>query len=350
MASLLGAQIQAGFGAALVILGALGAVSYWQAGHFREDAQWVAHTHAVLAKLATVLAQVEDIETGQRGYLLTGVASFLEPYNAAVPALAQTLQELRALTADNPHQQGRLDALAPLLAEFTTAAAVTVAVRQTEGLEAAQWAVVMGQGKQRTEALRRILGEMAEEERALLQKREVQTAASARRTTWIIVLGSLAALGLVVTASLRLQRELAGRMQAEEALRQANDVLDQRVQERTAAFASVNETLQTEITERVQAEAALRDSEARKGAIVESAIDGIITIDQEGKIIEFNPAAERLLGHPRTTAVGQLMADLIIPPSLRERHHRGLAHYLATGEGPVLGQRLEMIALHADGT
>src|SRR5207244_404219 len=203
---------------------------------------------------------------------------------------------------------------------------------------------------QRMEARRRILGEMAEEERALLQKREVQTATSARRTTWIIVLGSLAALGLVVTASLRLQRELAGRMQAEEALRQANDVLDQRVQERTAAFASVNETLQTEITERVQAEAALRDSEARKGAIVESAIDGIITIDQEGKIIEFNPAAERLLGHPRTAAVGQLMADLIIPPSLRERHHRGLAHYLATGEGPVLGKRLEMIALHADGT
>src|SRR5712691_868286 len=239
MASLLGAKIQAGFGAALLILGALGAVSYWQAGHFREDAQWVAHTHAVLAKLATVLSQVADVETGQRGYLLTGVASFLEPYNAAVPALAQTLQELRALTADNPHQQGRLDALAPLLAEFTTAAAVTVAVRQTEGLEAAQWAVVMGQGKQRMEALRRLLGEMAEEERALLQKRAVQTATSARRTTWIIVLGSLAALGLVVTASLRLQRELAGRMQAEEALRQANDVLDQGVQERTSALASV---------------------------------------------------------------------------------------------------------------
>ena len=109
MASLLGAKIQAGFGAALVLLGALGAVSCWQAGHFREDAQWVAHTHAVLTKLATILSQVEDVETGQRGYLLTGVASFLEPYNAAVPALAQTLQELRALTADNPHQQRRLD-------------------------------------------------------------------------------------------------------------------------------------------------------------------------------------------------------------------------------------------------
>jgi two-component system, cell cycle sensor histidine kinase and response regulator CckA len=69
--------------------------------------------------------------------------------------------------------------------------------------------------------------------------------------------------------------------------------------------------LAQDVTARTRAEAALWDSEARKSAIVESTIDGIITIDQEGKIIEFNPAAERLLGYSRTAAVGQLMADLI---------------------------------------
>ena len=102
--------------------------------------------------------------------------------------------------------------------------------------------------------------------------------------------------------------------------------------------------------ERQQAEAALRASEAHKAAILDSAIDGIITIDQAGTIIEFNTAAERLFGIPRTAAVGQPMVELIIPPSLRERHRRGLAHYLATGAGPILGTWLETLALHADGT
>jgi PAS domain S-box-containing protein len=102
--------------------------------------------------------------------------------------------------------------------------------------------------------------------------------------------------------------------------------------------------------ERQQAEAALRVSQARKAAIMDAAIDGIITIDQAGTIVEFNAAAERLFGLPRTAAIGQPLVELCIPPTFRERHRRGLAHYLATGEGPVLGQRLDMVALRADGT
>ncbi len=94
-------------------------------------------------------------------------------------------------------------------------------------------------------------------------------------------------------------------------------------------------------------DSSLRKSEARKGAILESALDGIISIDQQGCILEFNPAAQRMFGYSRDQVVGKEMAALIIPPSLREKHRRGLAHYLATGKGPVLGQRLELSALRA---
>src|SRR6185503_12032058 len=80
------------------------------------------------------------------------------------------------------------------------------------------------------------------------------------------------------------------------------------------------------------------------------ALDCIISIDQEGRIIEFNPAAEKTFGHPRAQVMGQLMAELIIPHCFRAQHQRGMAHYLATGVGPVLGQRTEMSALRADGT
>lgn len=85
-------------------------------------------------------------------------------------------------------------------------------------------------------------------------------------------------------------------------------------------------------------------------AILDSALDCIITMDGTGHVQEFNPAAERTFGYKRAEAVGRELAELIIPPSLRDRHRQGLAHYLKTGRGPVLGQRLEMPAVRADGS
>ena len=85
-------------------------------------------------------------------------------------------------------------------------------------------------------------------------------------------------------------------------------------------------------------------------AILDSALDCIITMDASGHVVEFNPAAERVFGYTRAEAVGKELAELIIPVSLRERHRQGLKRYLKTGEGPVLGRRIEINALRADGS
>jgi PAS domain S-box-containing protein len=106
----------------------------------------------------------------------------------------------------------------------------------------------------------------------------------------------------------------------------------------------------TDITASVQAEQALGSSEARKGAIVEGALDCIVTIDHAGNITDFNPAAERTFGYRRAEVTGRRMGDLIVPPALRQRHHEGFARYLATGEAKVLGRRIEMTAMRADGS
>jgi len=102
--------------------------------------------------------------------------------------------------------------------------------------------------------------------------------------------------------------------------------------------------------ERAQSDLALTGSEARKAAILDSALDCIVTIDHEGCITEFNPAAERTFGHRRDDVVGKQLADVIIPSSLREKHRRGLARYLATGEERMLGRRVEVTAVRADGS
>lgn len=101
---------------------------------------------------------------------------------------------------------------------------------------------------------------------------------------------------------------------------------------------------------RKKAEEHVRSSEARKAAILQSALDAIITIDHEGRVLEFNPAAEAMFGYTLGEVFHRPLADLIVPPSMRDAHRRGMAHYLATGEGPVLGKRIEIEAQHADGT
>jgi PAS domain S-box-containing protein len=94
----------------------------------------------------------------------------------------------------------------------------------------------------------------------------------------------------------------------------------------------------------------LAQAEARASAMLQSALDCIISMDHTGAIIDFNPAAERTFGYAFAGAAGKKLADLIVPPSLREAHRRGLERYLATGEGPVLGKRIEISAMRADGS
>jgi PAS domain S-box-containing protein len=102
--------------------------------------------------------------------------------------------------------------------------------------------------------------------------------------------------------------------------------------------------------DRRRAERARRESEEHKGAILETALDGIITIDHAGRINEWNPAAERIFGYSRSEVLGQEMAQLIIPPSFRAQHRQGLTTYLATGEGLIIGTRIELTAMRSDGS
>jgi PAS domain S-box-containing protein len=84
-------------------------------------------------------------------------------------------------------------------------------------------------------------------------------------------------------------------------------------------------------------------------AVLASALDAIIVMDDRGVVREFNAAAEKTFGYRRDEAVGKVLADLVVPPSLRERHREGLRRYLETGHGPVLGRRIEITGMRAGG-
>src|SRR5713101_9252781 len=164
----IGAKIGGGFGLALAILVVIGAVSYRSTTGFIESSEWVEHTHRVLEKLTDLVARMTDAETGQRGYVITGEEHYLEPYRSAIEAVDQRLKDLRKLTADNPNQQRRLDALEPLIASKFTELKDTIDLRKSKGFEAALRIVLTDKGKRVMDDIRKVASEIANEENELL--------------------------------------------------------------------------------------------------------------------------------------------------------------------------------------
>lgn len=105
-----------------------------------------------------------------------------------------------------------------------------------------------------------------------------------------------------------------------------------------------------DVTDRRDAEEALQKETARKTGILDSALDAIISMDSEGRIVDFNAAAERIFGYSADEVTGKTVAETIIPERLRNRHWEGLQHFHSTGHGPLLGKRIEVPALRADGS
>ncbi len=104
-----------------------------------------------------------------------------------------------------------------------------------------------------------------------------------------------------------------------------------------------------DITHQKQAEGALRASEDQLRLIIETASYAFIGMDASGTIVDWNQQAERTFGWTREEALDQRLGELIIPPAQREAHRTGLQHYLASGDGPILSRRIEVLALHRDG-
>ena len=115
-------------------------------------------------------------------------------------------------------------------------------------------------------------------------------------------------------------------------------------EELMATLASLGR-LAGQFVEHRRAEATVGESEARKRAMLDAALDAVITIDGGGRIVEVNAAVEAVFGHRPEALVGRELGEALVPPSLRDRHRAGLAR----GSGKLLGKRVEITALHADG-
>jgi PAS domain S-box-containing protein len=223
---------------------------------YRESTHLVEHTHQILVAAERLRNSVEDAETSQRGYLLTGEQRHLALYSAALSRVTASEVKSRQLMAENLKQQPRLAALNQATAAKLAVMRETIELRRTRGLAAALEVVRTDRGQQAMDEIRRIADSFQEDEDRMLERSSAAEAQAVRSRSLGGVNG-LAILVLLVMATIAIERDTRKRIRMEEAL---------------------------------------RDSEAQFRQVFEESPSGIVLIEEDQRVRRANPAFCRLLG------------------------------------------------------
>ena len=192
----------------------------------QESARLVTHTHEVQIELSRTLSAIKDAETGQMNFLLTGEDHYLDPYERAVVDVLRHVDRLNNLTQDNPLQQGRLRDFARVVEEKLAELRDTIAVRRSQGSDAALRMVKTGRGKAVMDDLHHQMAKLEGVERDLLVQREQQATILSHAQTTLVVLGGIALVGLMAVTVLLLRREQTKQREMTAAMRLTLATLD----------------------------------------------------------------------------------------------------------------------------
>src|SRR5271154_3373189 len=390
----------------------------------RQGDQWVSHSQEVLREIDAVASDFADLMSSQRGFVTTGDEHLLEQEEAKKKAIAEHCEKLRGFLADDARQEERQKQLERLLAQRMELGDGTVAGRRGRGFAEAEKLEADGEGLALSGKIREVSSRMREEEYGLLARRRKQSEATSTTTFLLLPLGLFVSLTLLFIALFFLNAGVEERIQAERALRDANEELrtseerfrlmvsgvkeyaiylldvegrvaswnagaqrlkgwraEEIVGQNFAAFYSPEDRAEKkpsgalemarkkgsfegegwgcrkdgtrfwgqvlitslhdyegrvtgyskvtrDLTEHRQMEQAIHAEEARLAAVIGSAMDAVVTVDEQQRITLFNPAAEKMFGCSMSEAMGRSL-EQFMPERYRGTHG---AHIAAFGE------------------
>jgi methyl-accepting chemotaxis protein WspA len=205
----IGTRIGLGYLLAIIIILSVGLVSYFSVTKLLATSHLVEHTHRVLNKIDGLYVRVIEIETGQRGYIITNDEERLEPYYSGLKQLEADVSELRQLTKDNDQQQKSLDQLQPVLTARTSYAQRVVQTQKAGNNAGALRLIRVEQTKSYMGEIRSIIAQMKNRENQLLKQRAEDAANSARFATMTAIVGICGAPILLALAGLLITRSIS---------------------------------------------------------------------------------------------------------------------------------------------
>jgi PAS domain S-box-containing protein len=222
-----------GFGTAILLMSWVGWRALSDSVGARESASRVTHTYEVLEGLDALRSSLQDAETRQRGYIISGKDQYIGPYYHAATRIAGQLGRLRALTSDNVRQQERLKLLSGITARRIGVLNEGISVRHSHGLSSAIEVVLTGRGSALMDSAISTISEMQATEHELLRSRSAESGFLAERMERMLVIATSLAVLLLAVSALLSNTEIRARMRAEMRVRGVNEELEQRVIERT---------------------------------------------------------------------------------------------------------------------
>ena len=208
-------KVQFAFGAAILALGLVGAISYRATVVFSESDRWVQHTHEVLEKLHELSYFMENVEASCRGFVLTGSDSYLETCRTSKQAAMQDEVAIANLTVDNPAQQAQIPGLQRLTAEKFALADKVIRLRRTQGLTVAADVIQKGEGQQIMAEFLTVVGQMQDEELRLLALRSATAQRRLAQTKALLLFGTLLGALIAGGAGWAVRQDAVARERAE---------------------------------------------------------------------------------------------------------------------------------------
>ncbi len=274
------ARTLSGFVLAFLVLVVVSIISYQNSRAYLDSSRSVAHSNTVKQLLTDLAALIVNLETAQRGYVITGEPRFLRTGEATPDLVNEALVNLRLLTNDHPLQRENLDQLEPLVSQKLAVIANTNRLRREIGPDAAIAAVTSGKGENLMTAIHARLDVMRQLENGLLVSREHEVQVNARNETILLVVGVLLQASLLSGMCWMMVR-------------------DRRNRERAANV--------------------LRSSLSLQQGILDSANAIIIAADANGVIHTVNPTVERWLGYQPQELIGKTVERLHLPDEITRR-------------------------------
>ena len=192
----------------LVVIVAMGWVSYQSTTELFKSFGWVYHTHQVIEKIGVLTNQLTDIQQATRGYVITGDEKYLGPYYGCLPLIPESLTEVTNLTQDNPVQRQNLMVLKPQIDTFMGIYARVVKLRRTMTEEKITKIIKKGTGLNAMNAIMKTIDGMNDEENRLLVLRDAEENRTERNTRWTIFIVTLVAALAIIGAGLDIQRQI----------------------------------------------------------------------------------------------------------------------------------------------
>ncbi|MCC5633118.1 response regulator [Nostoc sphaeroides CHAB 2801] len=287
-------RIAGGFGLASAILVLIGVVSYQNTRILINTNNQVQKTQNKINKLEELLSQMKDAETGQRGYILTGQETYLEPYQAVIGNIDPKIVELKDLIADEPSQQKQFATLESLIGAKLAILKQTISLRQNQGFEAALQVIKTNQRKHLMDDIRKIIHEIENQDRRLLKQQSQAAKASTKNTVLTLAFAICLSFLILAIVYYFIYREGEERKSTQETLKQERNFIS---------------------------------------AVLDTTSALVIVLDPKGQIVRFNQACEQTTGYSFDEVKGRHFWNLFLLPEEMEPV-KAVFKELRFGEGP----------------